>query len=323
MNTPDKGSDAEQVWIASGTFLMGSERHYLEEAPIRSVFVEGFWMDRTAVTNAQFAYFVDATGYVTVAERVPDASLYPGARPCDLVPGSLTFQPTSHPVSRDNPYQWWAFTRDACWHQPYGANSTIEGLENHPVVHIAFEDATAYAAWSGRELPTEAEWEYAARGGLEEAQYTWGNEFMPEGRFMANTWQGEFPWQNLVSDGYEQTSPVGSFPANGYGLVDMAGNVWEWTADWYTEQPRMGSKACCTIANPRGPVQPASFDPAQPGIRIPRKVVKGGSFLCAPSYCDRYRPSARQPQMIDTASCHIGFRCVTHPLTSRHSTPKS
>jgi formylglycine-generating enzyme required for sulfatase activity len=315
MRDPHGDFGAGQVWIEGGTFLMGSDRHYPEEAPVRSVRVEGFWMDRGPVTNAQFARFISTTGYVTVAERVPDAALYPGAQPCSLVPGSLTFRAPSHAVSRDNPYQWWTFTPGACWHQPYGLNSSIEGLHDHPVVQVAFEDAKAYAAWSGQELPTEAEWEYAARGGLERAIYAWGNDLTPEGHFMANTWQGEFPWQNTALDGYERTSPVGSFPANGYGLVDMAGNVWEWTADWYAEQPRVGSKACCTIANPRGPAEAASLDPAQPDIRIPRKVVKGGSFLCAPSYCDRYRPSARQPQMIDTASCHIGFRCISHHST--------
>ncbi|OWT56948.1 gliding motility-associated lipoprotein GldK [Candidimonas nitroreducens] len=297
-------------WIAPGSFMMGSEHHHPEEAPVRRVQVDGFWMDHSPVTNLQFAEFVRATGYVTLAEQGMDPRQYPGIDSKLLVPGSLTFRPPRDPVSLENPYTWWRFTPGACWRDPDGEGTSIEGLKAHPVVHVAYEDALAYADWAGKDLPTEAEWEFAARGGLEAAVYVWGNDFMVDGRYMANTWQGEFPSQNLALDGYERTSPVGSYPPNGYGLVDMAGNVWEWTRDWYVEQPRSESKRCCTSVNPRGPSRPDSYDPSQPLIQIPRKVLKGGSFLCAPSYCDRYRPSARQPQMIDTGACHIGFRCI-------------
>lgn len=300
------------IWINGGVFRMGSDTHHPEEAPMRRVRIDGFWIDPTPVTNAAFSAFADATGYVTVAERHPDPALYPGAEPAALIPGALTFEPPPGPVLRSDPYVWWRYTQGASWRSPYGGVSGIGGLEDHPVVHVSFEDAAAYAQWAGKALPTEAEWEYAARGGLDQAAFAWGNDFTPDGRIMANTWQGEFPWQNLALDGYERTSPVGAFPANGYGLFDMAGNVWEWTQDWYVDQPRASSKPCCVVGNPRGPAAKSSFDPAQLDIPIPRKVVKGGSFLCAPSYCDRYRPSARQPQTIDTASCHIGFRCVVH-----------
>lgn len=304
---------AEQVWIAPGQFLMGSDRHHPEESPVRRVAVDGFWIDRGPVTNKAFARFVQDTAYVTLAERVPDACAYPGAAPDSLAAGALTFEAPSGPVSLNDPYRWWSFTPGANWRHPYGPGSTIDGLDEHPVVQIAFEDALAYADWAGKALPTEAEWECAARGGLEQMPFAWGEELTPGGRRMANTWHGDFPWRNAAPDGFTRTSPVGFYPPNGWGLFDMAGNVWEWTRDWYVPQPRAGSKACCTVTNPRGGLESESLDPGLPEIRIPRKVVKGGSFLCAPTYCDRYRPAARQPQMVDTASCHIGFRCVTRP----------
>ncbi len=298
-------------WIPAGTFLMGSNYHYPEEAPAHEVSVDGFWMDTCAVTNEQFQRFVEATGYVTVAERPLNPQDYPGALPELLVPGSIVFQQPPHPVDLRNPNNWWAYVPGASWRHPWGPGSSLQGREKHPVVQIAYEDAEAYAAWLGKTLPTEAQWERAARGGLEGAVYTWGNEFAPGGTPMANTWQGEFPWQNLRAGGQVGTVPVGSFPPNGYGLYDIAGNVWEWTTDWYQPRhPDKAVKACCIPVNPRGGAQEQSYDPAQPAIRIPRKVLKGGSFLCAPNYCMRYRPAARIPEMIDTSTCHIGFRCV-------------
>ena len=296
-------------WIPGGSFRMGSDDHYPEEAPAHTVTVDGFWIEKRPVTNRQFRRFVAETGYRTVAEQVPNPGDYPGARPEMLVPGSVVFQKPAHPVERKNPDNWWAWVPGACWHQPEGPGSTIEERDDHPVVHIAFADAEAYARWAGRELPTEAEWERAARGGLESAAYCWGGELAPEGRMMANYWQGEFPSENLLTDGFERTSPVGSFPPNGYGLYDMAGNVWEWTTDWYQDHKDLPS-SCCARVNPRGGCAEQSLDPATPHLRIPRKVLKGGSFLCAESYCRRYRPAARIPQLIDTGTCHQGFRCI-------------
>ena len=297
------------VWIAGGTFRMGSDHHYPEEAPAHNVKVSGFWISKHTVTNAEFRRFVDATGYVTVAERPANPEDYPGAKPELLMPSSVMFRKADGPVDLRNPYNWWTYVPGADWRHPRGPRSSIDTLLDHPVVHIAFEDAQAYAKWRGQELPTEAEWEFAARGGLDEAEFTWGDDYMPGGRPMANTWQGEFPWQNLVEDGYEWTAPVGSFSPNGYGLFDMAGNVWEWTTDWYQDHGRI-KKACCTIDNPRGGEREQSCDPRTPAIRIPRKVMKGGSYLCAPNYCRRYRPAARMPQPIDTSTCHLGFRCI-------------
>jgi formylglycine-generating enzyme required for sulfatase activity len=303
------------VWIAGGTFRMGSEDFYPEERPVHTVSVSSFWIDRYAVTNAQFARFVEATGYITVAECPLNPEEFPGAPTENLVPGSMVFHKTRGPVDLRHPANWWAWNPGASWRHPRGPRSTLEGLEQHPVVHMAYEDAEAYAHWVGKELPTEAEWEFAARGGLDGARFTWGDEHIPAGRAMANTWQGEFPWQNLLTDGYERTSPVGSFPPNGYGLYDMAGNVWEWTSDWYTPRHEDESvTSCCgPPENPRMLSPDKSYDPGQPQFRIPRKVVKGGSHLCAPNYCLRYRPAARQPQMIDTGMSHLGFRCIVHP----------
>jgi len=297
------------VRIPGGVFLMGSDRHYPEEAPAHKVSVDTFWMDRYTVTNREFRRFVDATGHVTSAERPADPAEYPDAKPELLAASSVLFEKTAGPVDMRNPYAWWTYVRGADWTHPRGPGSSLEGLEDHPVVHIAFEDAEAYAKWANKELPTEAEWEFAARGGLEAAAYVWGDDYMPGGKPMANTWQGAFPWQNLLDDGYEWTAPVGSFPANGYGLYDMAGNVWEWTLDWYQHHDKI-EKACCTIVDPRGGTRDGSLDPRVKGTRKPRKVMKGGSYLCAPNYCQRYRPAARMAQDIDTSTCHLGFRCI-------------
>jgi formylglycine-generating enzyme len=304
-------AEPEMAWIPGGEFQMGSDRHYPEERPAHRVAVDAFWMDRRPVTNAEFERFVAATGYVTFAELPPDPADYPGALPEMLYPGSLVFVKPSGPVDRSQIGNWWQFMRGADWRHPRGPSSSLEGLERHPVVHVCYSDAEAFARWAGKELPTEAEWELAARGGLDGASYAWGEEFMPAGRHMANTWQGEFPWQNRVEDGYEGTSPVGTFPPNGYGLYDVMGNVWEWTADWYcSSHPKEALKVCCTPRNPRGAAERDSYDPRPSEIRVPRKVIKGGSHLCAPNYCRRYRPAARFPEPIDISACHLGFRCI-------------
>jgi formylglycine-generating enzyme required for sulfatase activity len=301
---------ADLVEIAAATFTMGSDRHYAEEGPVHDVAVDAFAIERTPVTNLAFAGFVRATGYVTVAERPLDPAGYPGAPAENLVPGSLVFRRTRGPVDLRHLSQWWVWTPGACWHRPEGPGSDLRGREDHPVVQVACEDVEAYAAWAGRSLPTEAEWELAARGGLAGATYTWGDEPEHEGERRANYWHGAFPWR--ADDGYGTTSPVGTFPANGFGLADMAGNVWEWTADWYAARHDDGG-GCCLPRNPRGGSAEASVDPAQPQFPFPRRVVKGGSFLCADSYCMRYRPAARRPQQIDTGTSHVGFRCVVRP----------
>jgi Uncharacterized conserved protein len=308
---PKNHSRADMVWVASGTFRMGSDRHYPEEAPVHRVTVDGFWIDRTPVTNRQFREFIRTTGYVTVAETQPDPKDYPDALPHLLYAGSLVFSPPDHPVDLRDWSQWWTLLKGADWRHPYGPKSTVNGLDNHPVVHVTYADALAYARWAGKDLPTEAEWEYAARGGLDQAEFAWGDELNPGGQHMANTWQGAFPFQNLAQDGFERTAPVTAFPPNGYGLYDMIGNVWEWTSDFYAaKHPADAAKACCIPANPRGAPEEQSYDPCQPRIRIPRRVLKGGSHLCAPNYCRRYRPAARHPQPVDTSSSHVGFRCV-------------
>jgi sulfatase modifying factor 1 len=298
------------VWVPGGAFVMGSDRHYAEEAPAHQVRVDPFWMDRHVVTNSEFRRFVEATGHVTLAERSANAADYPGAKAELLVPSSALFRKAPHRVALDNHYNWWFYEAGADWRHPRGPKSSLQGLWNHPVVHVAFEDAEAYSLWAGKELPTEAEWEFAARGGLDGAEYVWGDEFTPEGTHRANTWQGEFPWQNLLEDDHEWTAPVGTFPANGYGLYEMAGNVWEWTTDWYQEHGKI-EHACCTLDNPRGGRRELSFDPRAPHLPVPRRVMKGGSYLCAPNYCRRYRPAARMAQAIDTSTCHLGFRCIT------------
>jgi formylglycine-generating enzyme len=286
-------------WVPGGTFAMGSGEFYPEEAPVRDVEVEGFWMDRAPVTVAAFRRFVRETGHRTVAERALDPALYPGVEPSALVPGSLVFRPTPGPVDLRDVSAWWAYVPRARWDRPEGPGSDAYTRARHPVTHVALEDALAYAAWVGKALPTEAEWERAARGGLERARFAWGDEPTPGGRHPANWWQGEFPWQNLALDGWPGTSPVVSFPANGFGLHDVCGNVWEWTADAASGPPPDPARACC--------------GPAPAPELIPRHVIKGGSHLCAPSYCLRFRPAARQFEAVDTSTSHIGFRCVVRP----------
>lgn len=295
--------------IDGGTFSMGSERFYPEEAPVRQVRVDAFWIDEAPVTNAEFARFVGATGHVTAAEIAPDPADYPGMVPELAHPGSAVFEKTTVPVDIGDPSNWWHFRLGADWRHPLGPGSTIKGLDEHPVVHVTAGDAEAYADWAGKRLPTEAEWEFAARGGLESADYAWGDELSPGGKVMANTWFGLFPFANQSPHGWQRTSAVRSFEPNGHGLFDMIGNVWEWTADWYAEA-RPGAKrkdSCCINENPRGASKQASRDPAS---GFPRRVVKGGSHLCAPNYCQRYRPAARHPETIDTSTSHIGFRCA-------------
>jgi formylglycine-generating enzyme required for sulfatase activity len=302
----------ELVWLEGGEFAMGSQDFYADEGPVRRVVVDGFWISRYTVTNDQFSAFVTATGYLTEAERKPDPSLYPGASPEDLVPGALVFQMTNRPVNLRDFRQWWAWTPGADWRHPTGPHDSIVGLDDHPVVQVSYGDAEAFCQWAQVDLPTEAEWEYAARGGLDGATFTWGDEDRQETKPVANTWQGLFPYENTEVDGWTRTAPVGSYPPNGYGLYDMAGNVWEWTQDWYSSSPADNSEiTCCGPTETRKTAREASFDSSQPAIRIPRKVVKGGSHLCTPQYCYRYRPAARQPQMIDTAMSHIGFRYIS------------
>ena len=308
---PDDSVTSDMVWIPSGTFRMGSDHHYPEEAPAHRVSVDGFWIDPTPVTNRQFKSFVKATGYVTTAQIPPDPNDYPGALPEMIYAGSLVFVPPPRVTGLRDWSQWWTFMKGADWRHPYGPKSNINVLDNHPVVHVSFTDALSYAKWAGKDLPTEAEWEFAARGGLDGEEFAWGNALMPDGQHVANTWQGNFPVQNLREDGYDRTSPVTAFPPNGYGVSDMIGNVWEWTTDWWsTRHDGDAPKACCVPQNPRGGPEAASFDPCQPKIRIPRKVLKGGSHLCAPNYCRRYRPAARHAEPIDTSTSHVGFRCV-------------
>jgi formylglycine-generating enzyme required for sulfatase activity len=303
------------VWIPGGEFLMGSDGHYEEEAPAHKVRVDGFWIDRHTVTNREFRRFVDATGHVTLAERPVDPEEYPGADPSKLAPASVVFRKAPKGVDLRR-VTWWDYVPGADWRHPRGPASSLQGLWDHPVVQVSFDDAMAYAAWAGKTLPTEAEWECAARGGLEGAEYVWGGELYPGGTSMANTWQGEFPWQNLVEDGYEWTAPVGTFPPNGFGLYDMAGNVWQWTTDWYQSHGKI-TKACCTMENPRGGAREDSIDPRVANLKIARKVIKGGSYLCAPNYCRRYRPAARMAQEVNSATCHIGIRCIVRPGDSR------
>ncbi len=287
----------ELVELPGGSFRMGSTRFYPEEAPEHTVAVAAIAVERHPVTNAQFSEFVDATGYLTIAEQPLDPTLYPGVPPEDLVPGALVFRPTSGPVDLRDWRRWWDWAPGASWRHPFGADSTIDDRLDHPVVQVAYPDAAAYAKWAGRRLPTEAEWEYAARGGST-TTYAWGDDVTPNGQLMANTWQGRFPYRNDGALGWVGTSPVGTFPPNAFGLLDMIGNVWEWTTTEFSGHHRLdgAAKACCT---PTGPADPSV-----------NQTLKGGSHLCAPEYCHRYRPSARSPQSQDSATTHIGFRCV-------------
>jgi formylglycine-generating enzyme required for sulfatase activity len=296
------------VWIPGGEFWMGSDEGQSDERPVHQVRLEDFFLDETEVTNAEFAKFVEATGYVTVAERKPDPKDFPGVPEEALVPGGVVYKRPSGPVTLRNHLNWWEYVPGAQWRHPLGPDSDIEGKQDHPVVQVCWEDAVAYCEWAGKRLPTEAEWEYAARGGLDRKPYVWGEEKVPEGTWMMNIWQGNFPLNNELADGFEDTAPVKSYPPNGLGLYDMAGNVWEWCSDWYrpdtyTEAPR---------ENPQGPE--TSFDPREPGV--PKKVSRGGSFLCSDNYCIGYRPSARMKNTIDTGLCHTGFRCAKSPETN-------
>jgi formylglycine-generating enzyme len=306
-------SDDELVEVPSGAFRMGSADFYPEEGPVREVEVDAFAIERGPVTVAQFSRFIEATGFVTLAERSPDLAHYPDADPSLLVAGSAVFRPTPGPVPLDDPERWWSYAPGANWRHPWGPNSDISTRGDHPVTHVAYEDAEAYAGWAGRELPSEAEWEYAARGGLDGSIFAWGDDQDPGGELMANFWQGKFPWRNTGAKGWRGTTPVGLFPRNGYGLHDVTGNVWEWTADFFSTKGAGAESApspCCRSHNPRVEADGRSNDFGGPGADVPRRVIKGGSHLCAPSYCLRYRPAARQPQAIDTSTSHIGFRCL-------------
>jgi formylglycine-generating enzyme required for sulfatase activity len=307
MTTQEAAIELERmVLIKGGKFLMGSENFYPEEKPVREVTVDGFYMDKYEVTNEDYKKFVDETGYITVAERPLNPADFPGAKPEFIVPGALVFQKSKGPVNLNDYFNWWAYVPGACWKNPKGPDSSLNNREKYPVVHIAYEDAEAYAKWSEKDLPTEAEWEFAARGGLDGKNFTWGDEDVQFIKPMANTWQGEFPWQNLLIDEYEGTSPVGSFAPNGYGLYDMAGNVWEWTCDWYLRN-LTGSEAEKQNRAVRLRNQDYSEGVRWCGLIKIEEIIKGGSHLCAPNYCLRYRPAARQPQMIDTGMNHLGF----------------
>lgn len=305
----DLAAERGMIWLAGGEFTMGSDQHYPEERPERRARTEGFWIDETPVTNRQFAEFVEATGYRTFAEIPPRAEDYPGAPAENLKAGSMVFVGSAQPVRPDRPEMWWDFVHGADWRHPTGPESTLEGLEDHPVVHLALVDIEAYCEWAGTTLPSEAEWEFAARAGLDDAEYAWGSEFEPDDKPQANTWQGAFPYHNNLKDGWLRTSPVRTFDKSHYGLYDMIGNVWEWTTDWWSEGTATDTRTCCSVKR---------TDSAAPGdpLKIPRRVLKGGSHLCAPNYCRRYRPAARHAHPIDTSTSHIGFRCVLRPPAS-------
>jgi formylglycine-generating enzyme len=309
---PDSAQHPGMTWVEGRSFRMGCEAFYPEEAPVHTVAVNGFWIDTRPVTVREFRHFVRETGHVTQAERKPDPAQHPGIDARLLVPGSLVFRGTRRPVPLDDFRAWWKFVPGANWRRPEGPGSDVRERNDHPVVHVGNEDAAAYAAWAGKELPSETEWELAARGGLDEALFTWGDEdHYGSERPLANTWHGRFPWENLGAAGWRGTSKVGAFPANGYGLQDMAGNVWEWTADFFTPRhPGEASHPCCVPTNPRVTSDAEAYDLNMPDSHIPRKVIKGGSHLCAPSYCLRYRPAARQGEALDSSTSHIGFRCI-------------
>ena len=311
------GTPSGMVWIPGGEFSMGcldprelpqgGPDAMVDARPIHRVFVDGFWMDRTEVTNEQFAEFVKATNYVTFAERTPKAEDYPNAPPENLVAGSVVFTPPNGPVPLDNHYRWWSYVKGASWRHPIGPESDVEGRETFPVVHIAYADAEAFAKWAGKRLPTEAEWEFAARGGQAGQTYSWGDEFQPDGHWMANIWQGRFPLQDDAQDGFAGIAPVGQFPPNQYGLHDLAGNVWEWCSDWYRADYYSELAASNGVArNPQGPLK--SLDPAEPNE--PKRVHRGGSFLCTEQYCTRYMIGTRGKGEVTSGSNHLGFRCV-------------
>jgi formylglycine-generating enzyme required for sulfatase activity len=301
-NAPARHAPPEgMVLVPGGTFWMG-DNDFPDAQPVRQVTVDGFWMDATEVTNAQFARFVRATGYVTVSERAPDPKDFPGVPPGELKAGSIVFTPPATAVPLDNHGQWWSYVPGASWRHPEGPGSTIDGKENLPVVHVCYDDAVAYAKWAGKRLPTEAEWEFAARGGLARKPYAWGDEQKPAGRWQANIWQGNFPSENTAEDRFPRAAPVGSFPPNPFGLHDMAGNVWEWCSDWYRED----AYALGPARNPQGPAD--SLDPLEPGL--PKRVQRGGSFLCSDQYCVRYKPGARGKGEVSSGASHVGFRCV-------------
>jgi formylglycine-generating enzyme required for sulfatase activity len=308
------------VWIPGGEFSMGTEDPtemvcggpdpMPDARPVHRVEVDGFWMDLTEVTNEQYEKFVMATGYITVAERKPRQEDFPNAPPEDLVPGAIVFKPTSEPAPLNDPLQWWDYVKGANWRNPAGPGSDLTGRSRYPVVQIAYEDAEAYAKWAGKRLPSEAEWEFAARGGLNGKPYTWGSELKPGGKWMANIYQGLFPMRDTGEDGFAGLAPVAKFPPNGYGLFDMAGNVWEWCSDWYRPDYYQTLRAAGGVTrNPRGPKD--SFDPAEPGAR--KKVQRGGSFLCTDQYCTRYMAGSRGKGELSTGSDHLGFRCVKSP----------
>jgi formylglycine-generating enzyme len=310
VRSPDAGSLAGMRRVVGREFLMGSEEFYPEEGPIRFAVAGDFWIDESPVTNRQFAAFVEATGYRTFAEIAPDPKDYPGMPLQMAQAGSAVFTPTLGPVPLDNPGNWWAFVFGACWLRPSGPGSGISDILDHPVVQISYDDGVAYAKWAGKELPTEAEWEFAARGGREQQLFAWGEEENPAGRLMANYWQGEFPWQRTGPKDFDRTSPVGAFPPNAFGLFDMIGNVWEWTCDWYSDETVDQAKACCGPSRARPAQKSESYDPYLQQQKIGRKVCKGGSHLCAENYCQRYRPAARHPQPVDSPTSHTGFRCI-------------
>ena len=324
MQAPGPAPDG-MVWIPGGEFSMGSPdpldvndkvgmQVASDSRPVHRVYVDGFWMDKTEVTNAQFAAFVSATGYVTVAERTPRAEDFPGAPPENLVAGSVVFTPPSHAVPIDTHFRWWSYVKHANWRHPLGPDDSIEGRERFPVVHVAYEDALAYATWAGKRLPTEAEWEFAARGGLSGKLYPWGDDFRPDGRWMANTHQGEFPHHDSAADRFMGLSAVAQFPANGYGLYDTAGNVWEWVADWYRPDSYGQLAAAGGVArNPVGPE--TSVDPAEPGVM--KRVHRGGSFLCTDQYCSRYMVGTRGKGESSTGTNHLGFRCAKPVVGTR------